>query len=300
MTKVCFPFTIPRIRKVIRSIGPDILIGYRLTSYGFLAACSGFRPLVLASDGGDVQVQAKKHLFKRELVKYAISRADLVHAWSQNVKDALLDLGVPEDLVLLSPRGIELDVFKSSSGSQSAKRKIVTTRSLTSYCRIEIILRALALSMEDVPDLEYIVIGDGPERGFLENLANKLGIGKAVRFIGRMDRRQIADILGESEIYCSMLETDGLSASLHEAMAAGAFPIVTDIAANRIWINDGENGFLVKANDVEKLAGCVLRAMNDEKLLEKAKKINRSIVERKADIRRNMQVFEERYLKLLN
>lgn len=292
--------TIPRIRKIIRSIKPDVLIGYRLTSYGFLAACTGFRPLVLAADGGDVQVQARESLMKRALVKYALRRADLVHAWSENIRDSLWDLGISEDRIFVMPRGIEIDWFKPSSELPRNEHRVITTRSLTDYCRIEIILKAIAKIKREVPDIEYLVVGDGPQRNALKSLADDLGLSQNVRFLGMRNRGEIAAMLGESGFYCSMLETDGLSASLHEAMAAGAFPVVTDIPANRIWVENGKNGFLVKANCVGELSDCILRAIRDTDLRESARQMNQNIVEKRANIRRNMRAFEKRYMELLN
>ena len=71
---------------------------------------------------------------------------------------------------------------------------------------------------------------------YAKKLAADLGISEAVRFEGAVDRESIPQMLDSSAIYCSMLDTDGLSASLIEAMAAGLFPVVTDIPANKIWI----------------------------------------------------------------
>jgi glycosyltransferase involved in cell wall biosynthesis len=53
-------------------------------------------------------------------------------------------------------------------------------------------------------------------------------------------------------------------------MAAGSFPVVTDIPANREWIKDGENGFLVPVNEEGLLAKRIVSAIRDRELLEGA------------------------------
>jgi glycosyltransferase involved in cell wall biosynthesis len=298
--KILYPFSIPRIRRIIQSIKPDVLIGYRLTSYGFIAACTGFRPLVLAADGGDVQVEAKKSPIMKTLVRYALSKADLVHAWSQNIKDSLSDLDVKDESIFFLPRGIELDLFKPLKESERKSLSIITTRSLTNYCKIEIILTAIAQIKQQYPDIEYLVVGDGPQEKFLENLVKDLEISANVRLLGRLERCKIPTLLAQSAIYCSMLESDGLSASLLEAMAAGAFPVVSSIPANRYWIDDGVNGLLVEPNAVEQLSQSIVQALSDRDLRNKAQAINQNIVEKEANIATNMQVFEKKYVELVS
>jgi glycosyltransferase involved in cell wall biosynthesis len=297
--KVHYFFGLPKIRQIIRSIKPDILIGYRLTGYGFMAACAGFRPMVLAATGGDVHVEAKNSLLKRFFVKFALRRASLVHAWSKNIADALLDLGVAENKIFLLPRGIEMEMFQPFSECVSNRNRIITTRSLVKNCRVEIILKAIAQVRKDIPEIEYFIVGDGPRRAFLEDHANKLGISENVHFVGRIRRELIPKFLRDSDVYCSMNETEGLSASLVESMAVGCFPIVADIGANQIWVNDEINGFLVRVNAVDELARLIIRALRNDDLRNKAKQLNRNIVESKLDIEKNLKIFEMKYNKLL-
>jgi len=65
-------------------------------------------------------------------------------------------------------------------------------------------------------------------------------------------------------------------------MGSGTFPIVTDIPANREWIIDGENGFLVPLNEERFLAEKILEAIRNRELLSESLKINESIVEERA------------------
>lgn len=297
--KLSYLFSVPRVRQLIRAIDPDIVVAYRLTSYGYIASLAGTRPLVLAADGGDVQVQCARSLFKRRLAQYALKRADLVHAWSVNISNSLQELGVPRGRILVKPRGIELDLFGGLRMVKEREHTIITTRSLMDYCKVDVILRAIARINEDLPDIRYEVVGDGPQKNLLEMLSRDLGISEKTRFIGRTSRVEIARHLAKADIYCSMLETDGLSASLLEAMAAGAFPVVTDIPANRYWINDGDNGLLVKPNSVEHLCQSLIRAFNNNLLREKARMINQHIIKERADISKNMRIFEQRYHQLI-
>jgi len=70
-----------------------------------------------------------------------------------------------------------------------------------------------------------------------------------VQFLWRIPREKIPDLLNQADIYVSTSLYDATSVSLLEALASGAFPVVTDIPANREWISDGESGFLLPSLD---------------------------------------------------
>jgi glycosyltransferase involved in cell wall biosynthesis len=91
---------------------------------------------------------------------------------------------------------------------------------------------------------------------------------------------------------------DGTSVSLLEAMGAGAFPVVTDISANREWIINGENGFLISPDEPKSLASRIIDAIRDRRLLEKGRIENLSIVE-KALWPANIEKIKKVYSKVL-
>jgi glycosyltransferase involved in cell wall biosynthesis len=101
--------------------------------------------------------------------------------------------------------------------------------------------------------------------------------------------------LRASKIYLSMSLSDGASTSLFEALACGAFPIVSDIPANREWIVHGENGFLVSPLDSRELARCVIEAFNNPSLMETATNKNFELIRNKAILQKNLEEMESIY-----
>jgi glycosyltransferase involved in cell wall biosynthesis len=106
------------------------------------------------------------------------------------------------------------------------------------------------------------------------------------------------DLLSRADIYVSTSLYDGTSVSLLEAMGSGAFPVVTDIPANREWITNGQNGFLVPIDEEKYLADRIIDAIRDARLLEKGRIENLSIVE-KAVWPENIEKIKEVYSKVL-
>jgi glycosyltransferase involved in cell wall biosynthesis len=109
-----------------------------------------------------------------------------------------------------------------------------------------------------------------------------------VTFHGARPYDEIAAALRSADAYASLTASDGVSASLLEAMAAGCLPIVSDIPAARTWITPGENGLLVDGSDAGSVAAALRRALQDEALRRLAAERNRAIVERRADLYGNV------------
>lgn len=293
---------IPRVRSLVRRIAPDVLVGYRITSYGLLAATSAFHPMVLTTTGFDILWEGGwTGPFRRRLVRYAIHRADLVISWAEHMTQALpfASEAVRRDKVFTLPRGIEIHKFEPGPlAPQDRPPIVVSTRSLKVWYRLDTLLEAFAIARREVPTARLVIVGDGPERAGLETLAGRLGIQDAVTFTGRVDYDRIGEHLAGASVYCSQIAFDGVSASLLEAMSAGVFPIIPDNEANRHWIKDGEGGFLVPYGDVEALAGRIQQALTTPGLRQHAHTINRARVLADGDRRRNMERIELRFRQL--
>jgi len=299
MKKLRYLLAVPRLTELLRSMDFDLLAAYRMNSYGFMAAATGFRPLVLVAQGSDI-FHGSSSFAKKQLLKYVIGRADMIHCFADHMSRMLVQYGANPDSILVLPKGIDTGVFRSrQAGRPDAGLQLVTTRQLRKTYRHELILSAIPAMLKVIPDLGYLVIGDGEYRAALMEIARKLGIEKVVTFAGRLEHAVLASHLSASHIYVSMQPSDGVSASLLEAMACGVFPIVVDNEANRLWIKDGENGFLVPAEDSSAFAKKVVLAFKDPALREKARKINEAFVVENMSIGVNIRKAATCYSRLI-
>jgi glycosyltransferase involved in cell wall biosynthesis len=83
-------------------------------------------------------------------------------------------------------------------------------------------------------------------------------------------------------------------------MATGCFPIVRDNAANRHWIENGRNGFLIAGDRPEAYAEAIVAVRRDDGLRSNAARMNRDIVTKRADSARNMRTIEGAYQRLID
>jgi glycosyltransferase involved in cell wall biosynthesis len=94
--------------------------------------------------------------------------------------------------------------------------------------------------------------------------------------------------------------TEGVSASLFEALASGCYPIVTDIAGNQSWIKHRENGQLIVIDDSKMLAEEILWSFENKEHRNAAVLKNRLFAEENVDYNINMKIIADKYHELIN
>jgi glycosyltransferase involved in cell wall biosynthesis len=103
-----------------------------------------------------------------------------------------------------------------------------------------------------------------------------------------VDRCEIPKILAEGSLYVSLIDHDGVSASLLEAMAVGLYPVVGDSEAARMWIRQRWNGTLLATRRAEEVAAEIRRLVLRPEERGEAVRRNWSLVEERADRAKNM------------
>ncbi len=285
-----------RVRSLVWKIRPDLLVGYRVPSYGFLGALTGFRPLAAVAQGQNVACRPHPHL-KRLSVRHVFRTADMINSWAPHMTRNLVGLGCPSEKLLTCPRGIDLELFPPRDGGES-EHTLIATRALHRRYMVDVIVGALAIVAEEFPSASAAILGEGEAAGELEALASELGVRENVWFGGATPYAELPAHLGRSEIYVSAVPMDGVSASLLEGMACGCFPIVWANDANRHWIDDGVNGLLVDGGASE-YADAILRALRDDAWRARAAEMNRKIVEERGNLARNMRTIDAAYEELV-
>jgi glycosyltransferase involved in cell wall biosynthesis len=297
-----FSLSLFQIKKIIRLQHPDIIIAERTTSYGFLAAVSGLKPVVIAQQGRTDLWPEKSLLLplKKIIQKYAFKKADLIHAWGPVMTISMKAAQVNMNKVLVMPKGINLVDFENNNATDSTKIKAIVTRSLNTEYRHNIILKAFSLLNQKGIDFELTIVGDGKKLDQLKELAKEFNIENKVTFTGRIPNTELPALLQNSNIYISMPITEGVSASLFEAMASNCYPIVSAIPGNESWITHRENGQLVPVDDYLKLSEELIWAFENSEYRKAAVLKNRKFVEEKANYDTNMKIIADKYHVLIN
>ncbi|MDI1306205.1 MAG: glycosyltransferase, partial [bacterium] len=238
--------------------------------------------------------------FKKAIQNYAFKKATLIHAWGPAMTVSMVEANVDMDKVMILPKGIDLKKFGNKNTANSEKICAIVTRSLQPEYRHDIILKAFAILNQKEINFVLTIVGDGTELQGLKKLAKKLNIENKVRFMGRIPNTELPKLLQDANVYISMPTTEGVSASLFEAMATLCYPIVTDIAGNRSWIQHRKNGQLITVDDYKMLAEELIWSFKNEEHRNKAIVSNRKFVEEHADYNTNMDIIASKYHELIN
>ncbi|PBJ13757.1 glycosyltransferase [Flavobacterium sp. ACN6] len=289
------------IRKIIKKEKPDMVIAERTTSYGFLAAISGSKTIAIAQQGRTDLWPEDSILypFKKFIQKYAFKKAHLIHAWGPVMTIHMREIDVDMNKVLVMPKGIDLSLF-SPSINNSNKIEAIVTRSLQPEYRHDSILKAFGILHQKGIDFTLTIVGDGTRLQFLKDLAKDLQIESKVIFTGRIPNTELPQLLQQSNIYISMPITEGVSASLFEAMACNCYPVVSNIPGNQSWITHRENGQLIEVDNIEMLAEELIWSFENSESRNQAIIRNRKFVEENASYDINMKVIAEKYHELFS
>jgi glycosyltransferase involved in cell wall biosynthesis len=107
--------------------------------------------------------------------------------------------------------------------------------------------------------------------------------GLSIRIVPKQSKETFLEEYKEARIYIGVAISDGLSTSMAEAMATGAFPIQSENSAASDFIEDGVNGYIVDPWDISKLATLIKAAATDDDLVDKAQARNLEIIKENYD-----------------
>jgi glycosyltransferase involved in cell wall biosynthesis len=282
------------IKKLLKKIQPDIVNAHYITSYGLLAALSGYKPLVLSAWGSDILVTPNKSFVYRLITKYALSKASLITSDSLYMTEKAKDL--TSKRIITVPMGVEETLIKLNRKANE-QTKIISLRTINKNSNIDIIVKGFdSFLKRNKSDNAQLIIGNnGPELDNIKALVQSLGIESKVIFKGFMKREELLEELASSSIHISIPTSDATSVTLLEAMAVGLVSIVSDIPANREWIVHNKNGLIISELTPKALAEAISYSIESKSFSVECTYHSKKIIEERALWTNNMKEIENEY-----
>lgn len=292
--------------KTVKGLKPDVLHGHYVTTYGFYAARSGYKPLLITPWGSDILVSPKKSAVFRRVAKFVLKRADLVTTDSMALKRGLLELGCEEEKIVYFPWGVEFDRFFPPDSREAIRKElglpdgivVICNRWLRPVYGVEHLIKAIPVVLDAAPSTTFVIGGDGELRSRLEALVEELDIQRSVKMVGSIPHEHMPRYLQSADIYVSPSLSDSTSVALLEAMACGLAPVVTDVEANLEWVRNEINGLVVPRGDEGALAAALIKVIKDESMRRRFAEKSYEIARSRANWFDNMKVLESIYERL--
>jgi glycosyltransferase involved in cell wall biosynthesis len=292
--KFSYVFASLKARRIIQKLKPDIINAHFATSGGVAAYISGFRPYVITAHGTDILGYHRRKIW-RHILSGILKRASRIIVVSDQLREICEKLIGSKNRVCVVNVGIDTKKFKpleDINKYHGGPIRLISTRRMEPIYNPGVIIDALKILADKNIDFRMTFVGGGPLEEQMEQKANSLGLRDFIDFMGQVPNRQLPQILAENHVYLSASIWDGSSLSLMESMSVGLFPVVSDIEANRVWINSGNNGLLFDVSCPEKLA-CSIEQFLTWPGKSEFQEINRSLVCDIGDHYKNMCVFEK-------
>ncbi len=294
---------LPRLWRLLRRERPVILHAFLF--HANLLAC-----VVGRMAGVPIVVVSERSMGLDSRARYTVSRliaplADRVIAVSPAVRDFIVQrVGIPANKALVIPNGVDVARFASARPiDRTAWGLPADTPLIGAVMRLdpakggETLVRAMAALPHAPRSAHAVIVGDGPQRGAWESLAQALGVRQRIHFVGH--QADVPAWLAACDVFVQPSDREGMPNAVLEAMAAGRPVVATAVGGTPDVVVDGETGLLAPRRDPAALAWAIQSLLDDPALAQAMGAAGRQRVEQHFSIAAVVSQTETLYEALL-
>lgn len=303
------PFFAPRFRQLVNQIKPDLVHALRIPFEGMLASSlpEGI-PLLISTWGNDLTLHARGSFLMGWKTRQALARADGLFSDTRRDIRLAQDWGLRSScptITIPGNGGLDLREIQTlqkkpqviSDFLRNHHPVIINPRGFRpGSVHQNIFFQSLPAVIREFPQAVFLCTGmQGQEEAMRQ--VEMLGIKQHVILLPYLSQSDLWNLYRQSQVYVSLSSHDGTPNTLLEAMAFGCLPVCGDIESIREWIEEGQNGLLVNPMDAQAAGQAILQACRNQALQKKAKKVNKKIIQTRANARTNQKVIKTFYEK---
>lgn len=210
--------------------------------------------------------------------KLLFYRNDLVICTSQYHKTYLMEnLKIPEEKIKVIYNGIAPDRFKTTKNTKAElkeKYKISSNSEIVGiFARLvpqknhDLFFRSAKIILNLEPDVQFLVVGEGPLKNHLVELCSELNISSNVHFIGF--QKEIGGLLSLCDVSVLSSKDEFFPYTILESMLTGIPVVTTSVGAINEMIDDCQSGMLVPPDNPEKLAESIMKILDNPKFAKR-------------------------------
>lgn len=259
-------------------------------------------PVVTTLHGTDITLVGKDLTYK-PVVTFSINQSDGVTAVSHNLKDDTYKHFDIHKNIRVIPNFVDMNRFKLKAKDHFKKaiapnneRIIVHTSNFRKVKRTQDVIYIFEKILKKVP-AKLLMVGDGPERPYCEQLCRDLGVCDHVRFLGKQDA--VEEILSIADLFMMPSESESFGLAALEAMACKV-PVITSNAGGLPELNvDGVTGYMDAVGDVQEMAHHAIAILEDDQRLASFKEnaYNRA---KEFDLKLILPIYEDYYQEIID
>ena len=258
-------------------------------------------PVVTTLHGTDITLVGKDPTYK-PVVTFSINKSDGVTTVSQDLKeDTFKHFDIVNDIKVI-PNFIDFtrfslkpkDHFKKAIAPNN-ERILVHTSNFRKVKRTQDVIKMFQKIQQKIPS-KLLMVGDGPERAYNEQLCRDMGVCDHVRFLGKQDA--VEEILSVSDLFLMPSETESFGLAALEAMACKV-PIITSNAGGLPELNvNGFCGYMSNVGDVEDMAANAISILESDDVLNQFKE-NAFKRAQDFDLKKILPIYIDYYTKVI-
>jgi len=202
-----------------------------------------------------------------------INKADKIIAVSNAAADFIRHFADGKKVMVI-PNAVDETFFDDNSNGESFRMgrgsTIIYVGRLSHRKGLHVLISAMKLVVEKIPNARLLIVGNGHARGFVEILVKMLGLEKNVKLLGFANREGIKLLYKTSGVFVlPSIYGESFGIVLLEAMASGVPVVATDTGGISEVVKDGYTGLLVERRDSVELADAILKVLNNSNLSKK-------------------------------
>ena len=298
--------TTARLQEIARLIKPDVLHAHspvlnalpairvaRRLGIAVIYEIRGFWEDA-AVDHGTNRLGGPRYRLTRALETFALHRVDHVTTICEGLRTDIVGRGIPESKVTVVPNAVDISGFPYGTEPDTALKRelgldgkliIGFIGSFYAYEGLDLLLGALPIIVDRIPNVCVLLVGGGPQEQALRTLATELGVNSMVLFAGRVPHQEVQRYYSIVDVFAyprHRMRLTELVTPLKplEAMAQGRLLVASDVGGHKELIKDGETGMLFEAGNKQSLADTIVRLLEMRDGWPRLREQGRQFVER--------------------
>lgn len=303
---------VQQIRKFVRHLQAESIDivqthDFYTNVFGMFGAAVARIPVRVAARRETTGVRTRSQS-KAERLAYQMANAIVANA--DAVKSSLINEGIKREKIVTIHNG--LDLSRIAIAPSMKRSDILAQFKLPEgYKFVTIVanlrhpvkdhgtfLRAAQQVAQAIPNVGFILAGEGELTNEMQQLASELGITNQTFFIGRCER--VNELLAISDVCVLSSVAEGFSNSILEYMGAGKPVVATDVGGAREAIREGRTGFLVEPKDFQSMAARLMELLEDGNVAETMGQAGRRVIEEEFSCEAQLRKTEELFERLLS